>query len=83
MKRSPRKTNKSLADRILEEMANSGLTNYRISKEAGVDQAVLSRFCNHERSISLDVADRLCNVLGLELVKKDSTSTRRDADGKR
>jgi len=45
----------------------SGMTPYRVSKEAGVDRAVMVRFVNGDRGITLDTASRICAVLGLEL----------------
>jgi transcriptional regulator with XRE-family HTH domain len=65
------KIDQTLADQLREAMAKSGLTNYRIGKDAGVDQAVLSRFVSGERNISLEVADRICKLLGLEFAKRE------------
>ncbi|MCU0711987.1 MAG: helix-turn-helix domain-containing protein [Pirellula sp.] len=71
MKKSKKKIDMTLADQLREAMAASGLTNYRISKEADIDQAVLSRFVSGERNITLEVADRICKLLDLEFRKRE------------
>jgi transcriptional regulator with XRE-family HTH domain len=44
-------------------------TRYRICKDAGIDQATMSRFMNGA-GLSLEVVDRLAEALGLELVAR-------------
>lgn len=39
----------------------------RIAKEAGINQAVLCRFVNGNRGLSLSTVDRLCGTLDLGL----------------
>ena len=62
---------------ILEELAKaikeSGKTRYQISKDTGVDNAVLCRIVTgsgKRSSCSLKTADVLCKYLGLELTPK-------------
>ena len=50
--------------RAIEE---SGMSRYRLSRESGVTQAALSRFMHGKRGLTLDSADRLMDVLGLEI----------------
>ena len=40
---------------------------HRIAREAGVSQAVLSRFVNGKRGLTLSTVDRLCGVMDLGL----------------
>jgi hypothetical protein len=54
---------------IAKAMEKSGKSRYRISKETGIDQAVLCRVMSGG-SCSIETADLLCKYLGLELVKK-------------
>lgn len=49
---------------------DSGLTIYRLAKDSGVSQPVLSRFLNGKRGITLATAAKLANVLSLELRPK-------------
>lgn len=44
-----------------------GRTCYRLAKDSGVNSAILGRFLRAERSLTLPVASRLCEALGLEL----------------
>ena len=58
---------------ILEYLARaieeSGKTRYQISKDTGIDQAVLYRIMSGG-SCGTKTVDKLCLYLGLELVKK-------------
>ena len=58
---------KMLRDAIQE----SGLSFYRIEKETGVDNALLSRFMRGERGVTLPTAERIAKVVGLELKRKE------------
>ena len=58
---------KSISETLRDALRGDGRTMYRLSKDANVDAAVLSRFLSGERDVSLRVMDRLCRALGLEL----------------
>ena len=61
--------NISLADHLRRAAKASGLSVYHIAKHSGVDQSALNRFLNGTRdNIRLDVADRLFEYLGLQIV---------------
>ena len=62
---------RSFADVIRRAVEDSGRTPYAVALEAGVPQAVLSRFLRHDRGINLDTAEKLCRALGLELRPKE------------
>ena len=50
----------NLAAVLRQAAAQSGLSVYRIAKDAGVDQSTLNKFLNGQRdNLRLDVADRL------------------------
>ncbi len=49
-------------------IANSDKSRYELARESGVSEAVLSRFVNGERGITLETASKLSEVLGLNLV---------------
>jgi len=51
---------------ITQAIGKSGKTRYQIHKETGIDQATLCRLVNGGRC-SMNVADKLCDYLGLEL----------------
>jgi len=46
------------------------MSRYALWKLSGVTEAVLSRFVNRSRTIRLDTAAKLAEVLGLELTPK-------------
>lgn len=48
-----------------------GLSLYELAREAGITPGQLSRFARHQRSLSLETASKLCEVLGLYLVDRD------------
>lgn len=56
-------------DQLRFHIEESGLSTYRLEKETGVNNSILSRFLRDERGLSMDVIDRLCQYLGLRLVK--------------
>ena len=69
--------NEPLAERLRGAIERSGKTRYRISLESGISQAVLSRFVNRKREISLANVDALCAALELRVViePKDKRAT--------
>ncbi|HEX4143775.1 MAG TPA: helix-turn-helix transcriptional regulator [Pirellulales bacterium] len=58
----------TISDQLREAIAQSELTRYEIWKRSGVDQGALSRFVNGKQSLTLDIVDKLADVLGLKLV---------------
>lgn len=58
----------SMAETIREAIQADPRTVYRLCKESGVDPAVVGRFVHRERGLNLDTADRLCRVLGMQLM---------------
>ena len=62
-----------LAAAIRDAAGRSGLSVYRIAKDAGVDQSTLNKFLNGDRdNLRLDVADRLFRFFGLRVVSQPS-----------
>jgi plasmid maintenance system antidote protein VapI len=57
----------SLADQLREAVKGCGLTHYRIAKESGVQQTILSRFVTGERNVQLDTAEKLAVYFGMSL----------------
>lgn len=63
-----RKVRIPVSESLRKAIQESGLSLYRVAKDAGIGYASLHRFMSGERSVSLDVFDRICESLGLELV---------------
>jgi transcriptional regulator with XRE-family HTH domain len=59
-----------LEQQLRDAFRQSGWSIYRLAKDSGVSQPVVSRFVNEKRGITLATASKLAEVLGLELVSK-------------
>jgi transcriptional regulator with XRE-family HTH domain len=68
------------SDQIRRAVDSSGLSRYRICKEAGIDQATFSRFMSGKVGMALPTLDALADVLGLDVVAHKKTEA---ADGGR
>ena len=67
-----------LAAAIRDAAGRSGLSVYRIAKDAGVDQSTLNKFLNGDRdNLRLDVADRLFRFFGLRVVSQARAKQKR------
>lgn len=69
----------ALADRLRAVIEESELSDYELSKRAGVAQSVISRFKRGEQGISLDTFEKLCLALELEVTLKKAARSRRAA----
>ena len=58
-----------IIEALAQALEKADQSRYRIHKDTGIDQAVLSRIMNGGLC-SIDTADKLCEYLGLELVPK-------------
>jgi hypothetical protein len=67
MKRAKEAT---VTDSLRQIIRDSGLTLYRVGKDAGVPYPTMFRFMNEQGSISAKTLDKLCAALGLVLTKK-------------
>lgn len=57
----------TLSAQLRAAIAESGLSHYRLAKETGVSQPIITRFVNGTRSISLETADRIAAYFGMVL----------------
>jgi plasmid maintenance system antidote protein VapI len=65
---------RNISDQLRKAIIESGISPASLWRQSGVAEAVISRFINGVRTITLDTAAKLAAVLGLELrpVKKRS-----------
>ena len=56
-------------------MNNSGMSRYAICKAIGFNQGAMSRFMSGKGGLSLEMIDRLAEVLGLEVATKKSPAS--------
>lgn len=65
-----KKARPTVSEALRKAIRDSGLSLYRVAKDAGIGYASLHRFMSSERTVSLDVFDKLCEALDLELRAK-------------
>jgi DNA-binding phage protein len=58
-----------ILESLTKAIQKSGKSRYKISKDTGIDNAVLCRIVSGG-SCSIETADKLCKYLGLEIVPK-------------
>jgi transcriptional regulator with XRE-family HTH domain len=54
-------------DKLRQAVRQASVSRYRIAKDIGISQAILSRFVNNKQGLSMENIDALCSYLGLEL----------------
>jgi hypothetical protein len=57
----------TLSEALREAIRRSGTSRYAIVRETGLSQALLCRFLQGTRGLSLGSIDKLMGVLGLEI----------------
>jgi transcriptional regulator with XRE-family HTH domain len=60
----------ALTDQLREYITDSGRNLKELGEESGVDASQLSRFMRGERGLTTDSLDKLCDTLGLRLVRE-------------
>lgn len=60
----------TLSDQLRAAIAESGLSHYRLAKETGVSQPIITRFANGTRGISLETAGRIAGYFGMRLTPR-------------
>jgi ribosome-binding protein aMBF1 (putative translation factor) len=59
---------KRFSDQIRDAVEASGMSRYRICAEIRISQSAMSRFMHRQGGLSMDVLDRLAELLGLRIV---------------
>ena len=57
-----------LSEQVRQAIETCGRTRYRLSKETGISQSMLSRFMAGDRGLSMAALDVLAENLGLQIV---------------
>jgi transcriptional regulator with XRE-family HTH domain len=65
-----------LLDMMRKAIETSGQSRYRISKDTGVAESVLSRFMSGKTALTVETVERLADYLGLEIVLRPKRRTR-------
>lgn len=70
-KRKPAATfSEQLREIIRAELEDGSGTAYELAKDAGVDRSVLSRFIAGKRTMTLESADKLAELLKLRIERR-------------
>lgn len=67
-----------LSDQIRQAIDDSGLSRYAICKQIGLAEATMSRFMNRQGGLSIEILDRIGELLELELVSKNNPAKDKD-----
>ena len=67
----------SFSDQIRAAIDGSGLTRYRICKEADINESAMSRFMKGKVGFSIDALDRIGEVIGLKVTATTATGLKR------
>lgn len=57
----------TIGDQLRRAIERSGKSRYRISKETGITQSVLSRFMHGTAGLSVENIDRVCQCIGAKV----------------
>jgi transcriptional regulator with XRE-family HTH domain len=60
----------TFSDQIRAAVDAAGMSRYRICVEIGISQATMSRFMTGRGGLSMEVLDRLAELLGLHVTAK-------------
>ena len=71
---------KTITEQLRQYIKDSGISAYRLEREIGIHNSVLSRFLRNERGLSLEAVDTLGKFLKLRLVQD---KPRKKTGGKR
>ena len=63
-----KKRTKLLTDQLRRAIDDSGITRYRIAKDAGINESALARFYNGHRGLSMNALNALGKYLKLTIV---------------
>ncbi len=64
------KKSKKISEQIRAAIDQAGVTRYRISKDTGISESMLSKFMSGDRGLSMEYLDLLGEYLGLEIVTR-------------
>ena len=68
-----------LTEAIKSQIKASGRTQYRIAKDTGITQGHLSRLTRGQSGLSIEHAETLADYLGLEIILRPKSRTRKAA----
>lgn len=61
---------KEIEDQLRAAIVQSKLSYQELMRLSGVSHSIISRFANHQRTITMTVASKIAKALSLELIQK-------------
>lgn len=58
----------AFSEQLRQAVRDCGTSRYALARQLSISESTLSRFLSGERGLTLDLLDRLANVLGLQIV---------------
>jgi transcriptional regulator with XRE-family HTH domain len=71
-----------LEEQLRQAIKKTGLSLHEIGRRAGVAAPIVSRFMRADRSLTLPIASRLCQALGLRLTEAAEAPAPKKGRGK-
>ena len=71
------------SEQLREAIVNCGTTRYSLAQQLDISESALSRFVAGKRGLTLDVIDKLADVLGLQLIHTVQKTRRPTARGRK
>ena len=65
---------KTFSDQIRDAVNASGMSRYAICKAIGFSQGAMSRFMSGQAGVSIEILDRLAEVIGMEIRTKSKAT---------
>lgn len=65
------------SDQLRKAVEECGVTRYRISKDLGISEPLLSRFVHSDIGLSLSNIDKICEYIGARLMVDSPKSKRK------
>ena len=70
---SKSKPKSPIADPLLKAIADSGMNRLQLAKATGVSRQSIIRFTRGDSTIRVDIAERIAEYFGLELMPKQKS----------
>jgi transcriptional regulator with XRE-family HTH domain len=67
-----------IGERLIQAIRDTGLSQREVSRIAGVDETLVSRFMRGQREPCFKTLDQLLDALGLEVVVRPRRPARKD-----
>ncbi len=73
---------KTVSEQLRAAIQSADVSRYRMAKDLGLTQALLSRFIHRVGGLSMETIDKICEYLGLRLTAGDKPKQAKKPKGK-